>query len=279
MKKIFLIIINLILLVTLFAYQQNNNVFILKNYSTHYIFENKVNIRTAPNLNSDIIIQVQIGDLVKIIERSEIRQELYGLMAYWYKIKYTDKIGYLWGGFISTIEIKADFDNNGKDEILISRCTTNGEYNYDEYMVKKYYHDYKLCRKGELLSDNPFINEPIGLNSSFYLLKNLDFNPVIVLLNISQDFNDGENNSFKNEIYYLKNNIFCLLYKYEENVTPNEENIFEIKYPKDSKINNVMVIIKRKIKYDMKTFEVLSNNVLDRIELIWNGIDFNRLNK
>jgi|GEM_PF-2902573 len=282
MKKIQIIII--FILTLSYLYPENNKVYdqavLLENNTIHYVFENKVNIRAEANQNSKVLAQAVIGDKIKIIQKTDIKQKLYGLNAYWYKIEFNKITGYLWGGLISTIEIEADFNNDNKNEILMSRALTHGDYYYSEYMVD-YKHSYKLCTNGLLISDDPFEKKPVESNSTFNVLKDLGFKPDIILLNINWSFGDGPAGSSQNELYYLLDDKFILVYEYENYVNPGEDVIFEILYPKDNKKNNIIEIYKKTKKYggDFPDMEVISENKDLIATLEWKNQKFKYLKK
>jgi hypothetical protein len=67
----------------------------------YYILESSVNIRSQPNLTSSVIGKLELHSEIEIIEKSENFQTIDGFTNYWYKIRYEDITGYIWGGFIS----------------------------------------------------------------------------------------------------------------------------------------------------------------------------------
>ena len=63
------------------------------------------------------------GDTVIIIEKTNIKEEIYDIKAYWYEIEWKNKTGYIWGGLVSTMQEVADFNLDGKKEILLYSIT------------------------------------------------------------------------------------------------------------------------------------------------------------
>jgi hypothetical protein len=76
------------------------------------MLESSVNIRSQPNLTGSVIGKLELHSEIEIIERAENFQTINGMTHYWYKIKYEDITGYIWGGFISIS--KEIFEIDGK---------------------------------------------------------------------------------------------------------------------------------------------------------------------
>jgi hypothetical protein len=280
-KKNIFIFIFFMCIICIFS-ENKNKIFdqsvLLVRDTVHCVFENKVNIRNEASQNSKVIAVAVIGDKIKIIARSEIKQTLYGITAYWYNIEFNKMKGFLWGGLLSTIEVEDDFNKDGKNQILMSRCLTYGEYNFAEYMIE-YVHSYKLCTVGQLISDSPFSEKPIEFNSDMSVMKNLGFNPDINLLSIVWSFGDGPTGSKKTEIYYFVKNKFSLVYKYENIIDPVESSQYTILFPKDNKSENIIQVEKKVIKYkgEFPFLEIDSekNEVASKIK--WNGKIFSEV--
>lgn len=71
-----------------------------------YIFGDKVRIRKSPDIkDSNIIDQLNNGDKVTIIQKSDKSMAIDGYKESWYKINYQNNnrnsSGYVWGGFLS----------------------------------------------------------------------------------------------------------------------------------------------------------------------------------
>jgi hypothetical protein len=89
--------------------------------SDTFVYEN-------PSVNSKKIGNLNIHDKVIIIEDVHNQQEINDTMSCWYKIKYNNLTGYIFGGNISNDTFIYDLDNNGINDYFqyrISRAAAN----------------------------------------------------------------------------------------------------------------------------------------------------------
>ena len=114
-------LIILFFIVIIFRISSNN--YIYNGYDIelgkNYILENKVNFREKPNLSSNIISQLNMGDTIDVIKNAGNIIKVNNISDNWYFIKYNNKFGFIWGGLISDIGYNNDFDNDKKNEILL----------------------------------------------------------------------------------------------------------------------------------------------------------------
>lgn len=68
---------------------------------TGTINDNRVRLRTEPNLNGETLDYLNSGDKVKITDRSEDTQKIDDMESYWYKVETADgKTGWVYGWFV-----------------------------------------------------------------------------------------------------------------------------------------------------------------------------------
>ena len=89
----------------------------------YFILASPVNIFDQPNLNSNVIGILKLNDEIEVIENMEIEQRLYGFLQYWYKIKYQNIEGYIWGGYIAVETVVYDIDYNGINDYFHYRIS------------------------------------------------------------------------------------------------------------------------------------------------------------
>ena len=87
--------------------------------NVHYIIDDRVNVRSAPNLSGEKLFQLNAGDEVTITEFNQNWDRLFaeGYYAPWYKISCKKGEGYICGRYVSCKETIGDLDNDGKNEI------------------------------------------------------------------------------------------------------------------------------------------------------------------
>jgi hypothetical protein len=61
------------------------------------VIASKLNLRSAPSLESTVLAEISYGEKIEIIEKTKIKieQKVEGNESYWVKVKYKNKIGYV----------------------------------------------------------------------------------------------------------------------------------------------------------------------------------------
>lgn len=65
---------------------------------------NSLNLRSQPNLSSEVVIKIPDSSAVKILYFDEEVLVLDGVTGKWCKIKYADKEGWVWGNYLEIQE-------------------------------------------------------------------------------------------------------------------------------------------------------------------------------
>ncbi|MDR0322536.1 MAG: SH3 domain-containing protein [Treponema sp.] len=89
----------------------------------YHVLASTVNIYNQPNLNGNIIGQLQLFDEIEVIENMGNEQRIDGFFQYWYKIKHRDLEGYIWGGYIGIETLVYDIDSNGINDYFSYRIS------------------------------------------------------------------------------------------------------------------------------------------------------------
>ncbi len=79
----------------------------------YYMLDYPVNIRSRPNLQGEIIGKLGMNARIEILECAGNPQRIENVNSEWYKIKYEDMVGYIFGGYIARETLICDIDNNG----------------------------------------------------------------------------------------------------------------------------------------------------------------------
>jgi hypothetical protein len=69
---------------------------------SYSMLDGSINIRSAPGLEGNIIGKLNLHDRITIIGNTYIEQKIENILAYWYKIKYRELEGFIWGGYIAS---------------------------------------------------------------------------------------------------------------------------------------------------------------------------------
>jgi len=92
-------------------------------YDKYYVFQQGVKIRAKPSENSGIVAELNLHDEFQIIEYTDKEEEINDIWGYWYKIKYKNVTGYIFGGYIPIETLITDIDKNGVKDYFYLRCS------------------------------------------------------------------------------------------------------------------------------------------------------------
>jgi hypothetical protein len=87
----------------------------------YYMLDYPVNVRMEPNLNSEIVGKLNLHEQIEILEPSLYVQKIEDIWSDWYKIKYKNSTGYIWGGYIAYKSLIVDIDGNGVTDYFYFR--------------------------------------------------------------------------------------------------------------------------------------------------------------
>ncbi len=273
-KTFFCTFLIIIFTANIYSSDKYKKVLLLKENSEHYIFEKRVNIRSKPSIKSDVIGLAVIGDQVIILEKTNIKEEIYDITAYWYKIKCNDKTGYIWGGLISTMEEQADFDQDGKKELLMSRCTSNSETYTDGYMAK-YSHNFRLYKDKKIIDEKLF-NAKIIESSNIHVLDSFSFSPKVTFVEFRFAFGDDGVFSENVELFYYSNEKFYYICSYSKYREPYKYTESNITFPKENKLKNTIVIENLEATYDPKNGNLKTKLLKSKIYYLWSNGKFRK---
>lgn len=240
--------------------------------SIRYIYEERVNLRSSPDLTSSKVGVAVIGEEIKILRKHSKTEELYGLKAHWFKVEWKGKECYIWGGLFGKLEVKADFDRDGKDELLLSFSrTVIDKYNN----IEDSYLSLRLCRTGLLISDLDFGKiEPHYIKIT--VIQNKGFNPEIPLLKLYSNF-QGMGGINRSRLYYWDIDRFKLLTIIEDEYYLSGSKVFKRVFPSDKggKKNTLRLEGRLTEFEDIESDVLLKDDELVEVkEYLWNGKDF-----
>jgi len=94
----------------------------------YYMLDFPVNVRSEPNTRGGIIGQLRLHERIEVLENVGNEQKIDNVWACWYKIRYNNNIGYIWGGSIAIGTLIIDIDNNGIDDYFYYRISQIRKY-------------------------------------------------------------------------------------------------------------------------------------------------------
>jgi hypothetical protein len=112
----------LLLFPVCYCFSEGNTPFDIEPGCNYVILDYSVNIREQPNQHSRVIGQLQLHDYIDVIENMGNAQTIAGVTQNWYRIKFSNIEGYIWGGYIAVGSAGSfDIDNNGVDDYFYTR--------------------------------------------------------------------------------------------------------------------------------------------------------------
>ncbi len=141
-----------------------------------YTFGDNVRLRSQPNVHSETLLKIPIGQPLTILEKNENTYSYNGVEWNWYKVKYQDKIGYVVGGLLSLDTKKANRD---------IYLTSFKQEKYDEHSFKgsllvRLYANGKIIKK-----EFPFDDMFEGISFKMKVFNNVGISNVKNVLFIS----------------------------------------------------------------------------------------------
>jgi hypothetical protein len=86
------------------------------------IMQSGATIKRKPNMGSEVITRLSIHDEIEILANTFIEEEIDNFLAFWYKIRYENIDGFIFGGNIAYRTLITDIDSNGKNDYFYLRC-------------------------------------------------------------------------------------------------------------------------------------------------------------
>jgi len=128
----------------------------------YHILAYPINVRNQPNLNGRVIGQLQLHDEIEVIENMGNAQWIDDVFQNWYRIKFSNIEGYIWGGFIAIETFVFDIDNNGIPDFLHYRIAYQDDYWREEVRSIFFPRDIFIYINNERLITTAFSNLKTG---------------------------------------------------------------------------------------------------------------------
>lgn len=238
----------------------------------YYIFEERVNVRATPNLKAKVLGVALIGEPVEIVTRIDKSEVLYDIEANWYKVRWRGRFCYIWGGLLSTYHAQADFDGDGRDEILMSRSLEVATSPVSIHTKD----ELRLCRKGELISSEPFA----GTTPSFYIINAISgkgFRPEIALVELRGGYGDGAVAGGATYLFYWSKDRFIKISEDEFEYVQQDARYNKYYFPSDEGGKANILRIEHRVReatYKDNELHIKSDEVESIKEFLWDGEHF-----
>jgi hypothetical protein len=252
--------------------------------SRAYVFSDKVNLRETPSVSGKLVKQLKIGEAFTIKSRSDQTYEVSGYKDYWYEVVGQNFKGYLWGGLIAKVALKANLDADSEAELILVGLNGQGSASLNKLAEARVIDNDMVASK---LSFNPIETADdhmftYALSGEF--LPDKGFVPFIKLLRLNFEYGACD---------YLNGDILLalkgkqLVYVLKAISSGNEEGSTSFKYifPNDKAGKQNQLILMQTVaevqdEADDKTKKVGSGQkILSSTKTVyeWNGKSFEPL--
>jgi hypothetical protein len=131
------------------------------------IMQYRANVRKEPNINSDVIAILSVHDEIEIMENTFVEEEINNFVAFWYKIKYRNIVGYTFGGNIAAVKLIVDIDNNYINDYFYFRC-----YKYrDDNFIRFATYDRLITNRDIMI----YMNNDTRLGTNELIFQNFNY--------------------------------------------------------------------------------------------------------
>jgi hypothetical protein len=97
---------------------------------TYHLLQYRANVRAWPGRDSTTIAILSLHDEVEIVENTFVEEKINDVWGFWYKIKYSNIIGYTFGGNIAYRALTTDIDKNGIKDYFYWRFSSDTHRRY-----------------------------------------------------------------------------------------------------------------------------------------------------
>jgi hypothetical protein len=96
---------------------------------TYHVLQYRANIRSEPSRDSNAIAVLSLNDEVEILENTFLEDKINNVWGFWYKIKYGNIEGYIFGGSLARDAFETDIDKNGIHDYFYFRTSGKSTIN------------------------------------------------------------------------------------------------------------------------------------------------------
>ncbi|QQO09991.1 SH3 domain-containing protein [Breznakiella homolactica] len=160
--NLFMVLFSILICSNIFGQDLNEIENIHLNFSfkpgNYFLIEDNVKVYSNPDIDSQVLLTLAMHDEISLLEDVHNTQTFDGVRSCWYRIKYNQITGYIWGGGIAVKTVLYDIDKNGIVDYFQYRIANSESRNYlriDKDIVI-YINKRRICF--ESLIENPSID-------------------------------------------------------------------------------------------------------------------------
>jgi len=214
MKRIFFVIIILFFYQIQFSFAKQREL----NKGTAVVFGADVLLRDVPSTQGSILDVIPIASKIEIIDKASLLTKIGNTSDYWYKVKYNETEGFIWGPLIADYYYETDLDKDKLVETFMILNLSKG-INDEGYSAGNSRIEFRVARNGQLINEHKRLTN-YNFSCDTIVFENLDLvEAKLNVLRLKYGF-AGETSGSAEQFFRLNNDnldsLFTVLYKESE---------------------------------------------------------------
>jgi len=174
------------------------------NKGTAVVFGADVLLRAIPSLQGNILDVLPIASKIEIIDKASLLTTVGNIKDYWYKVKYNNVEGFIWGTLIADYYYENDIDNDGSVETFMVMNLTKSLYD-DDYIKENSKLEFRVAKNSQLIIEHKRPTNYYYSCDSIIFKQISQFSPVLNVIQIEFSFS-GETAGHGIEFQLFSNN-------------------------------------------------------------------------
>jgi hypothetical protein len=154
---------------------------------TAVVFGADVLLRALPSQTGNIVDVLPIASKIEIVDKASLLTKLDNISDYWYKVKYNDEEGFLWGVLIADNYYEGDLDTDGSTETFmllnLTQTPYDASFSFDNSKI-----EFRVARNGQMINEHKQYTEFLIAVDSIHLEKLTSFTPELSVIRLSYTF-------------------------------------------------------------------------------------------
>ncbi len=151
------------------------------------VFGVDVLLLSIPSSQGNILDVLPIASKIEIIDKASLLTKVGDINDYWYKVKYNDVEGFIWGTLIADYYYENDIDKDGSVETFMVMNLTKSLYE-DNYIPSNSRLEFRIARNGQLIIEHKRPSNYYYSCDSIIFKKLAQFSPELNVIQIKYSF-------------------------------------------------------------------------------------------
>ncbi len=264
----------LFLIVIFYQINQSNAKQRELNKGTAVVFGVDVLLRSLPLQTGNIIDVVPIASKIEIIDKASLLTKSGDIADYWYKVKYKEQEGFIWGALIADNFFDSDLDSDGSAETFMILNLSKSASDSDFVEINSRI-EFRVARNGQMVYEHKqFAESAMNIDSISYEKLKL-FTPDLSVMRIKYSFSGIYSGNAEQFMRFNNNHIDSLFTMHYSEGEGGTRCLSELVLPSDKEGKANRVVIKTKCA-DVSFCDYITGNPPCKWEyanktLVWDG--------